>query len=369
MNTTLLFVIITFSALLHLLLIRFAPALKLVDTPNERSMHKKPVPRGAGIAIVLSVVLAQIFFNLSFVLNHLLLFTTISLVFFIGFVDDRHNVSPRIKLLFIFAASLLVYFEGVQIDTLGTYFGYGIDLPEWLMIPFLFFAIAGFTNALNLIDGLDGLAASVSLIILTTFLTIGMIHNDPLIITLSASFIAATGVFWFFNWNPAKIFMGDSGSLTLGFVIAILSVLSIQYATPTSILMIIAIPLLDTFIVMTRRYQRKQSLFRADKNHIHHFMVKMKGEVRFSVILIASIQAIFSIIGFQLRESNDLLTLILFSLLFFTFLNLFDQRIRRRKKKKHEKHKELQKKEPSSMSEPLPETSYHSPILVTTEAA
>ncbi len=128
--------------------------------------------------------------------------------------------------------------------------------------------------------------------------------------------------------------MGDSGSLTLGFVISVLSILSLQYISPVAVLFIVAVPLLDTFIVMTRRIQRGQSPFKADKNHLHHFLYSVKGNVRFTVMLLISIQAIFSIMGFQLRAEDDFLSLLLFGLLFFVFLNLFDQRLKHRKRSK-----------------------------------
>ncbi len=334
------------AIVLHLALVRYAHLLGLVDTPNERSMHKKVVPRAAGIAIFLSVALAQFIFNMEFVLSNFYIHIAILFVFLVGLVDDRNDVSPRFKFVVIFFATILIYQGGIQVDNLGTYFGYDVTLPWFLIFPFTFFAIAGFTNALNLIDGLDGLAGTVSLVMLITFFAIGITYNDILIITLSTSFVIAVIAFLLFNWHPAKIFMGDSGSLTLGFVISILSIQSIQYITPTAVLFIIAIPLLDTFIVMTRRIQRGQSPFKADRNHMHHFLFNMKGDVRFTVILLVAIQLIFSIIGFQLREEDDFLSLILFGLLFFAFLNLFDQRLRRRKNGRHkQEHMRILSKE------------------------
>jgi len=338
------------------ILVRYPGLLGLVDTPNERSMHTNAIPRSGGVAIFLSVSITYAFFNWDLVLSHFFLHAAILLIFIVGLIDDRFDVSPRLKFVAIFFATIMLYQENIFISSLGHYLGYDAILPFILIFPFTFFAISGFTNALNLIDGLDGLAGTVSLIIMITFLAIGVTYNDPMIISLSASFIAALAAFLLFNWNPANIFMGDSGSLTIGFVIAILSILSLHYTTPTSILFVIALPILDTFIVMTRRIQRGQSPFKADKNHIHHFLYNVKGNVRFTVILLVSIQAIFSIIGFQLREENDLLSLILFSLLFFTFLNLFDQRLRHRKKVKD---KRKGKKAPpilqeSGMSDPFP---------------
>lgn len=340
------------AIVLHLALIRYAHLLGLVDTPNERSMHKKVIPRAAGIAIFLSVAVAQFVFNMEFVLSHFYIHIAILFVFLVGLVDDRNDVSPRFKFVVIFFATIFIYQGGIHVDNLGTYFGHEVTLPWFLIFPFTFFAIAGFTNALNLIDGLDGLAGTVSLVMLITFFAIGITYNDILIITLSTSFVIAVIAFLLFNWHPAKIFMGDSGSLTLGFVISILSIQSIQYITPTAVLFIIAIPLLDTFIVMTRRIQRGQSPFKADKNHMHHFLFNMKGDVRFTVILLIAIQLIFSIIGFQLREEDDFLSLILFGLLFFAFLNLFDQRLRRRKNGRHkQEHMRILSKERNSRLE------------------
>jgi UDP-GlcNAc:undecaprenyl-phosphate GlcNAc-1-phosphate transferase len=335
MQIILLMTIFMIAIVLQFALIRYSHLLGLVDMPNERSMHKKVISRAGGIAIFLSIALSQFVFNGEFVLSHFYIHVAILLVFLVGLVDDRNDVSPRFKFIVIFFATILLYQDGIHIDDLGTYFGYDVTIPWFLIFPFTFFAIAGFTNSLNLIDGLDGLAGTISLIMLLTFFGIGVTYNDLFIITLSTSFTVAVIAFLLFNWNPAKIFMGDSGSLTLGFVISILSIQSIQYITPTAVLFIIAIPLLDTFIVMTRRIQRGQSPFKADKNHMHHFLFNMKGDVRFTVLLLVAIQLIFSIIGFQLREENDFLSLILFSLLFFTFLNLFDQRLRRRKKGKY----------------------------------
>jgi UDP-GlcNAc:undecaprenyl-phosphate GlcNAc-1-phosphate transferase len=204
-------------------------------------------------------------------------------------------------------------------------------LPVWLVFPFTFFAIAGYTNALNLMDGLDGLAASISIVIFVTFLAIGIENKDELLITLSSFFTVTLLAFLLFNWNPAKVFMGDSGSLALGMVISILAIQSMQYITPISALFIIAMPVLDTFIVMTRRLQRHISPFKADKNHMHHFLFNVKGDVSYTVIILVLMQIVFSIIGYQLDPSNEPLSLILFMILFYLYLNLFDQRLKRRK--------------------------------------
>lgn len=348
------------ASIILFFLVRFAHVLGINDIPNGRSAHKKITPRTGGIAIFSSLILSQLLFNFDHLTEYYYIYTAITIIFFIGFLDDKFDVSPRLKFLFIFVSTLILYLHDVQINSLGVYFGYDFTLPIWLIFPFTFFAIAGFTNSLNLMDGLDGLAGSIALIILTAFLAIGFLHNDTLMSTLSLTLIFAIGAFLLFNWNPAKIFMGDSGSLTIGFSIAVLSVLSLQYISPTAVLFIIALPLLDTFIVMTRRLQRGVSPFCADKNHIHHFLYNVKADVSFVVILLASMQGAFTLIGYQLCNSDSFLSLLLFSLLFFIFLHLFDQRLKRRRTKKLSKKQLLNIH--TKMSAQKPETSASFPI-------
>lgn len=334
MNILLLVGIFAMTCIAIYILLHHAQKFGLIDIPNERSMHKGAIPRGAGIAFVLSIFIMLIFFDIEHLKTYYHIYLAITLVWIVGIWDDIRDVSPKIKFIFIFFATLLLYINDFSIYALGTYFGYEIIIPDWLVFIFTFFAMAGYTNALNLMDGLDGLAASISVVMLTAFLAIGLEHNDELLISLASFFIVTLLAFLLFNWNPAKIFMGDSGSLTLGIVIVILAIQSVQYITPASVLFIIALPLLDTFIVMTRRIQRHQSIFVADKNHMHHFLFTVKGDVPYTVIILTMMQIIFSIIGYQVSQSNDLLSLILFMLLFYIYLNLFDQRLKRRKKSK-----------------------------------
>ncbi len=320
----------TITAVLLILLIRYSDFIGIIDIPNERSAHIKNTPRSGGIAIFSGFILSQLLLNTDHFIKYYYVYGAISIVFLIGFLDDKFDISPRLKFIFIFIASIILYIYDVRITSVGTYFGHDLILHAWMVFPFTFFAIAGFTNALNLMDGLDGLAGAIALVILSAFLAIGMIHNDPLMSTISMTLIASIGAFLLFNWNPAKIFMGDSGSLTIGFSIAILSILSLKYISPTAVLFIIALPLLDTFIVIVRRLRRGISPASADKTHIHHFLYNFKKDVRFVVVLLASIQGAFTLIGYQFRNADDFLSLLIFFLLFAIFFELFDQRIRRR---------------------------------------
>jgi len=311
---------------------KFAYRHGLIDIPNERSMHKKSIPRGAGIIFILSPILLLALFDIHHLMMNYYIYLAILIVLVVGIWDDIKNVAPKIKFLFLFFATLILYVNDFAIYSIGTYFGCEILFPGWLVLPFTFFALAGYTNALNLMDGLDGLAASLSLVMLITFFIIGVQHQDKLLILLSSSYIISLLAFLLFNWHPAKVFMGDSGSLALGIIIVILALQSLHYVRPVSVLFIIALPILDTFIVMTRRIQRHQSPFKADKNHLHHFLFNVKGDIRYTVIMLTMMQIVFSMIGYQVKQSDDLISLILFGLLFYIFLNLFDQRLKIRKK-------------------------------------
>lgn len=330
MNILLLSSIFLTSLVGIVILMKFANKIGLMDIPNERSVHKKPIPRGAGLAFILAVFVILFIFDFEYLKTYYYIYMAIAIVFLAGVWDDLKDISPKIKFIFIFFSSIVLYFNDVAIFSLGTYFDYEIVLPGWLVFPFTFFAIAGYTNALNLMDGLDGLAASISIVILVTFLAIGLEHNDELIISLSSFFIVTLLAFLLFNWNPAKVFMGDSGSLSLGMVIAVLGINSTQYIAPTAVLFIVALPILDTFIVMIRRIRRHTSPFNADKNHMHHFLFNIKGDIRYTVMILAMMQMIFSIIGYQVSQASNLLSLVLFILLFSIYLNLFDQRLKRR---------------------------------------
>jgi UDP-GlcNAc:undecaprenyl-phosphate GlcNAc-1-phosphate transferase len=333
-----LFIIALFAYSFIYLLIKNAEVLGLVDIPNDRSSHKRIMPRSAGIGFVSASLLGLTIGDFTHVVDYYYIYVSILLIMLVGVYDDRFEVSYRIKFIGLLSISAYVVFNGISVDSLGNYFGYDVSLPFFLAFPFSIFAIIGFTNALNLTDGLDGLAGSLSLIMLTVFLIIGYQNNDTLMINLSSAFIVSLVVFLYFNWYPAKIFMGDSGSLTLGFVISILSIKALNYIPPSAVLFIIGIPLVDTFIVMRRRIQRGQSPFKADKNHIHHFMYKVKLDVNISVLLILYLQIALSLLGYQLISAKeDFFSLVLFVLLLFIFLNMFDQRFRHRKNKSYSK--------------------------------
>ena len=307
---------------------------ELIDIPNDRSTHVKHTARGAGIGFYLAVVFVLPFFYLDLILTNLWAFIAIILIFIIGVLDDHRDTSPNFKFFVIIFSTILLSFDDIIIDDIGIFFGFDLSFG-WFALPFTIFAVVGFTNALNLIDGLDGLAATVSIVILGTFFTVGYQNDDLFIMVISGSFISALLAFLMFNWYPASIFMGDSGSLTLGFVIAMLSIKSLAYLPTVSILFIAAIPILDTLVVMIRRKMKGRSMFSADRCHIHHILRHFFAEdTQKTVLFLGVLQAVYSLTGLQLDKSMDegylLILFLLNVVLLYLFLNAMINRQKRK---------------------------------------
>ena len=297
--------IFIFSLISIKIIQKYASFLGLLDTPNRRSIHTQKTPRGGGIGFFLSVFLILPFFYGDVLFLYLWTYLALFLIFVMGWMDDYRGITPTTKFIIIWISTMLLWLDGIRIDEVGVYFGTLVTLG-WFSFPFTLFAVSGFTNALNLIDGLDGLSSVLSLLILGTFYSIGVRYEDSFIQLLSLSFILSLIAFLLYNWHPASIFMGDSGSLSLGFVISIVAVKSLEYIPAVHILFFSAIPVLDTLIVMIRRKRRGGSAFRADKSHIHHIMmVCFDHNTPKTVLFLALIQLIYILIGVNLSPDTD----------------------------------------------------------------
>ncbi|MCI3921372.1 undecaprenyl/decaprenyl-phosphate alpha-N-acetylglucosaminyl 1-phosphate transferase [Paenibacillus sp. TRM 82003] len=279
---------------------RFAIKVGAVDAPNQRKVHTRIMPRLGGLAIYLAFVAALLVAlpliqgEKPHVIWGLLLGGTI--VTIVGALDDRFDLSPKVKLLGqIVAASIVVSF-GVKVDFVTLPFGDGTQMG-WLSIPITIFWIVGVTNAINLIDGLDGLAAGVSAIATGTIFVLALIMGNVTVALLAAVLLGSILGFLFFNFHPAKIFMGDSGALFLGFSLATLSVLGFKQATLISFVVpifILGVPLSDTFFAIVRRTLNKTPISAADKNHLHHCLLALGLSHRNSVLAIYGIAAMFA---------------------------------------------------------------------------
>jgi len=305
----------------------------LIDIPNERSIHDTFIPRGAGIAFYISVICIVPFFYFDLILSYPWTTLALFLIFTIGVLDDIYDTSPKTKFMIIILSTIFLSFDGIIISKLGTFFTLNISL-YWFALPFTIFVVSGFTNALNLIDGLDGLAASISVVILATFFWIGYTHHDMFMMMLAGVFIATLFAFLFYNWNPASIFMGDSGSLMLGFIVSVLGIKSLAYIPPVSILFLGAIPILDTLVVMIRRKRAGRSFFSADSCHIHHlFKEVFKENTPKTVLFLVSTQILYSLFGLQLdKEMDQGILLIVFIVNILLLYKIFDVMIEKQKR-------------------------------------
>jgi UDP-GlcNAc:undecaprenyl-phosphate GlcNAc-1-phosphate transferase len=278
-----------------------------VDVPNHRKVHTRIMPRLGGVAIYASFTVGLLLIlpwvpegmfsaydrNL---ISALLVGGT--LIVLLGALDDRFDLSAKLKLLVQIAAACIVVFGfDVKINLLNIPFGSAMQpIGEWISIPLTILWIVGVTNAINLIDGLDGLAAGVSGIAISTILVMGILMGNETVVLLSVVLLGSIGGFLYFNFHPAKIFMGDSGSLFLGFALATLSMLGFKQITVVSFvtpLLIIGVPLSDTFFAIVRRWVHKKPIFAPDKGHLHHCLQQLGFSHRKSVLIIYGIAAFF----------------------------------------------------------------------------
>lgn len=280
-----------------------AVKLNFVDVPEARRVHSKVMPTMGGIAVFIAYYLS-LFVLLPIPDEQLLpVFIGSLVVLLTGIIDDRKNLTPILKVLGILVGALLVYFYGdISLETMTLPIVGTLEFGSW-SLPFTLLWILGFTNAINLIDGLDGLASGVSMIALTTMGVIGFIFLTIQEVSVSIMIfvlVAAIAGFWPFNFQPASVFLGDTGALFIGFMIGIFSLQGLKNATLISLVLpvvILGIPVTDTLFAMIRRKMNRQSISVADKNHIHHRLMSLGLSHRQTVMAIYLVSLIFSIIA------------------------------------------------------------------------
>lgn len=268
-----------------------------VDQPDDnRKMHKVPIPRIGGLPVLLAysgALGALLLISPNFSVHHFvwkLVFASL-LVFATGLLDDLVGLKPWHKLTGEAVAAVLAYFGGIQIQSLA-----GFQVPEFLGLPLTMAWLIACTNAFNLIDGLDGLASGIGILAALTTATVGLLHGDPGLVIATAPLAGALAGFLLFNFNPASIFLGDGGSLWVGFMLACYGVIwSAKSVTALSILapaMLLSIPLLDTTLSICRRFLGCQPIFRADRCHIHHRLLDRGFSPRSAVLMLYAAAAV-----------------------------------------------------------------------------
>jgi len=293
-----LFVALVAAILLTPLVKRLAFRIGAVDAPNYRKVHSRIMPRLGGLAIYLAFLIGLLIlrpesqYTLAIVLGATVIVIT-------GVLDDMYEISAKAKMLGqLLAAIIIVFFGGIQIEFINLPFNDGQLDFGFLSIPFTIVWIIGITNAVNLIDGLDGLAAGVSTIAFITLAGMAMIMGNGFVIAIAAILACATIGFLFYNFHPAKIFMGDTGALFLGFMIAVLSLLGFKNITVVSFIIpviMLGVPISDTFFAIVRRYRNKQKWSDPDKSHLHHRLIDMGFSHRQTVLIIYGIAAMFGL--------------------------------------------------------------------------
>ena len=252
--------------------------LQLVDLPGERKVHSQPIPRIGGIAMAIGAMAPILLWcrEESFVRCFLPAAGVIALF---GIADDLRDLPPKWKLVGQVSAALIVVFPGeLKITRLGELLPDGYLLPDGVAIPLTLLVIVGVTNAINLADGLDGLAGGICLLFFSCIGYLAYLEGDTFIGLIALALLGAIFGFLRFNTFPATVFMGDTGSQLLGFSAITLALQLTQGNTalsPVLPLVLLGLPVLDTLTVMTARIAAGRSPFSADKNHFHHNLMSL----------------------------------------------------------------------------------------------
>jgi UDP-GlcNAc:undecaprenyl-phosphate/decaprenyl-phosphate GlcNAc-1-phosphate transferase len=298
-----------FSTIAVMPLVRaLAVRIRAMDVPGARKVHPHTMPKCGGMAMALGALIPVVMWSVPGDLTRSLMIGGAIIVFF-GILDDLKDLGYGTKFLGQFAAALVVIaYGGLRIKSLGLPFPDGFVLPEYVAIPLTFAAIVGVTNAINLSDGLDGLAGGICLLIFLTIAYLAYLADEAMICLVASAVIGAIFGFLRFNTYPASLFMGDAGSQLLGFLAVTLAIALTQGHSPYSRflpLILLGFPILDTLTVMTERIYKGQSPFRADTKHFHHKLMKLGFFHTEAVLIIYVIQALLVTTAVVLRYGYE----------------------------------------------------------------
>ena len=290
-----------------------------MDIPDGRKVHTHPMPRLGGLGIYMGFLLGYILFGtMSIRMNSILIGSFIIII--TGIVDDIKPIPAKIKFLFqIIAASVVAFYGQILLRDLSA-FGFYIEFGIF-SYPITILFIVAIINCINLIDGLDGLAAGLSSIY---FVTIGIVivawtHTFDLDAMLTFIMLGATLGFLCHNFNPAKIFMGDSGSMFLGYIIAVIALLGFKNVTLTTLLApicLLAIPIMDTLFAIIRRIINKKPIDEPDKEHLHHQLLNLHLSHRNTVLVIYFVDILFAVATLTYILYDNMVGIIMYAVLF-----------------------------------------------------
>ncbi len=294
-----------------------------IDKPNKRKVHKKEMPRLGGLAIFFGFLIGYMFFSKqSIQMNSILIGSFI--IVLTGVVDDIKSLKPTTKLAGQIIAALVIVFYGRMIITEINAFDITLNFGVF-GFPITVLFILAIINSINLVDGLDGLAAGVSSIF---FLTVGIIaiilgKMNGLDVVLSFIMLGSTLGFLVHNFYPAKIFLGDTGSMFLGFIISVISLLGFKNITLTSFIipiLILGVPIMDTIFAIIRRFLKREAISKPDKEHLHHQILKMKYSHRSTVVIMYLINILFAVASVIYILKNPYLGKIMYGIILIIVL-------------------------------------------------
>ena len=295
----------------------FAEKVGAIDVPKDgRRVHDHPIPRMGGMAIFVGFLMSIIVF-VSFSTQIMGIVIGALIIAMMGAVDDIVNLKPWVKLVVQIVAALVAIRCGVVFTAISNpnFLSYNTTIQiGWLAIPLTILWIVGCTNAINLIDGLDGLAVGVSAISSLSMMIVALFVADANTTFILAALCGACVGFMPYNMNPAKIFMGDVGSQFLGYVLATTSIMGL-FKLHTIITFIVpvlamAIPLADTLFAIVRRALKGQSPFQADKGHFHHRLLALGLSQKQAVAVLYGVSAIMGLLGVLLAGKNTLMRIL-----------------------------------------------------------
>lgn len=297
-------------------LMRAAGPLRFVDLPDPRKLHSSPVPRVGGIAMVAGTLLPLLLW-LPFDRAAVALLAGIAVILCFGVWDDREDLDYRVKFLGqLLAISVVVGYGGVVIHSLP--FMGNAPLAPYVAVPLTVFALLGITNAINLADGLDGLAGGTMLLSVGAIGMLAYTADNAAVALTAVAVIGSILGFLRFNTHPARVFMGDGGSQFLGFTAGVLAIQLTQgegaALSPALPLLLLGLPILDTLLVMAQRVYEGRSPFSADRNHVHHKLLSIGFDHYEAVSLIYMVQAGLVAGAYLLRYQSDVLIVLLYAL-------------------------------------------------------
>lgn len=292
------------------IVIKLANKLGFVDIPKDnRRMHKKPMPLIGGVAMYVSFVICTILFT-SLNKEIILLLIGATLILISGLIDDKVGLSPKMKILFQVISAIILIISGSEITFFTNPFSFGeqVIFLQVLAIPITIFWVVGITNTVNLIDGLDGLAAGVSAISAVSLAVIAIKFGYSDVSKISIILAGSCIGFLFFNFNPAKIFMGDTGALFLGYILSYISIEGVMKSAAALTIvvpvLILGVPVFDTTFAMIRRKLSGKKIMDADKGHLHHRLLNLGLSQRQTVLILYGISIIFGILANIVADIN-----------------------------------------------------------------